>query len=159
MSDSTEIKPKPKRKYKKRATSPHNPIYKDRKHVLRVLELAAIDTPQQLIANSTNMTVKEVQNIVNEYKGMFSLLEDLPKLRRIKGEILEATLLNVVKAMSDPQLVCNSDLVALSKALRELNVVHRLHEGKSTSNANVQSVSFSGKSLADIVQEPDGEPE
>jgi hypothetical protein len=153
-TDDQDLPPQgTKRSYKKRGSGPKDPKYKDRRQVLRVLELTAVDTPKDLIAASTGMTNKEISNIIEEYSTAFSLLSDLPKLRQIKGELIEATLLTVLKSINNQELLDSSDLVALAKALREINVVHRLHEGKSTTNAAVQSTSFSGKSLAEVLEE------
>ena len=124
---------------------------RERKKVVRVLELAALNTPQALIAQAVGDTPQAVSNIIQEFSGIFKELEELPRLRQIQKDLVDATMFKTLKSLNNEDKIEAATLSQVATAFKETYNASRLEHGRSTHN-NATSVTFTntGKGLKDI---------
>lgn len=138
------------------STSKHNapnindPAAKERKKVLRTLELAAIDTPVALIASTLGETKQAITKIIDEYKHVYPQLANLSKLSVIKRELIDASMYQSLESLNDPTKIEGASLRDSAYAFDVLHRASRLEHNQSTSNTAILSFTQDAKSLDDI---------
>lgn len=125
---------------------------KDTTHdqIFRVVELAAIATPRQLIASATNLTVNQVDNIINRYKDIYPQLSKLDDLRKVRSQLVEASMYNLLESMNDRSCIDDADLKQRAYAFTQTYNAFRLETNKSTANHQHLSITNPKKTLSEL---------
>ena len=124
---------------------------------LRQHEIALITTDyargmkQCEIAKKFGVSDASVSMILAQFKPFFAELENVESYRQAKSDILDSASLAVLKEISNPAKILDSDLRALSVSYDILNKHSRLERGLSTNNVaqQVVKVAFSPKGFSE----------
>ena len=111
-------------------------------------ELAAVvldytrGTSQHEIASKFGVSESAVSLILEKFKPAFAELGNVEEYRKAKADLLDSTSLAVLKEISNPSKIIESDIRALSFSYDVLNKHSRLERNLSTSNVATQSVAI-----------------
>lgn len=100
-------------------------------------------TPQHDIAKKFGVSESAVSLILEKFKPAFAELGNVEEYRKAKADLLDSTSLAVLKEISNPTKILDSDLRALSVSYDILNKHSRLERGQSTQNVATQTVTVS----------------
>lgn len=108
-------------------------------------------TPQHEIAGKFGVSESAVSLILEKFKPAFAELGNVEEYRKAKADLLDSTSLAVLKEISNPVKILDSDLKALSVSFDILNKHSRLERGLSTNNVaqQVVKVAFSPKGFSE----------
>lgn len=116
---------------------------------LRQHEIALITTDyargmkQHEIAKKFGVSEASISGILKKFEPFFAELGNVEEYRQAKADILDSASLAVLKEISNPTKILDSDLRALSFSYDVLNKHSRLERNLSTSNVATQTVSIS----------------
>lgn len=99
-------------------------------------------TPQHEIAGKFGVSESAVSLILEKFKPAFAELGNVEEYRKAKADLLDSTSLAVLKEISNPSKILDSDLRALSFSYDVLNKHSRLERNLSTSNVSQQTISI-----------------
>lgn len=112
---------------------------------LRQHEIALITTDyargmkQTEIAKKFGISDASVSAIISQFKPFFAELENVESYRQAKADILDSASLSVLKEISNPTKILDSDLRSLSVSFDILNKHSRLERNLSTQNIATQT--------------------
>lgn len=127
-----------------------DPIKDHQKKILRVVELASVDTPIELISKNVQATTQEVKKILTEYSHIFPQLEKLESLRKNKRDLVESSMFKVLESLTESSKINEASLKESAYAFDVLHKATRLESNQSTSNAAHLTFTSDMKSLDEL---------
>lgn len=127
---------KPGRNYnrKGRPPGPRNGETLRKKRDAKILSLAIQGIPQADIAKAVEVSAGTVCNVLKEFKDTFQHLPQIGKYRESRVDLLDATELQLLKSLNDPDKLARAQLHNVAFSLDKVAMLNRLWQGKSTEN-------------------------
>lgn len=125
---------KPKEERKKRG--PQSPRATAARKERAVLDLVLRNTPEPIISSALDVDRTEIARIREKFSFVFKCLgnNEIEEYEQIRGKILTAVELQLIKSMMDPDKLERATVQSLAYAMRESSTLRRLESGLSTSN-------------------------
>jgi predicted transcriptional regulator len=113
------------------------------KKTAKVLELRARGLSQSEIAGAVGLSETRVKQLVQQFKPVFSELENIEAYQSVRKDLLTATELVLLKSLNDPEKLNKASANAIAYSFSQIFSARRLESGQSTQNVATQTVTIS----------------
>jgi predicted transcriptional regulator len=108
-----------------------------------VLELRARGLSQSEIAGAVGLSETRVKQLIQQFKPVFSELENIEAYQSVRKDLLSATELLLLKSLNDPEKLQKASANAIAYSFSQIFSARRLESGQSTSNVATQTIAIS----------------
>ena len=110
-----------------------------RRRAAEVLRLHVLGHSERQISTLVQYNRSQVKEILADFQCVFAELKNIDVYKRMRGDILTAAELAILRSMMDPTKLEKAQLNTAGYAYKVIHDARRLEEGKSTSNSEVHS--------------------
>lgn len=144
MSDDVEVvSAKPKNKGGRPKGRKDSKSVVQVKKTAKVLELRARGLSQSEIAGAVGLSETRVKQLIQQFKPVFSELENIEAYQSVRKDLLSATELLLLKSLNDPEKLQKASANAIAYSFSQIFSARRLESGQSTSNVTTQTIAIS----------------
>jgi hypothetical protein len=137
VSESSENS-EPKKKRLSRKNKKRTLFDTESRRNRKILELGAKNVPAPYIARSLGMSTTTVRTRLAQFEAVFEELRNVESYESLRGKILTAAELKLLKSMVSPEKIAKASLNQVAYAFRQTHDARRLEHNQSTSNQAVQ---------------------
>lgn len=105
-----------------------------------VLDLHIKGVSNSQIAKATEISTRQVEKILAQFRPVFKRLEEVDKYRKVRRDLLDATELHVLESMVREDKIEKASFNNLAYGLTQVSQLRRLESGQSTQNIASQRV-------------------
>lgn len=109
----------------------------------KVLELRARGLSQSEIAGAVGLSETRVKQLIQQFKPVFTELENIEAYQAVRRDLLSATELLLLKSLNDPEKLSKASANQIAYSFGQIFSARRLEAGQSTSNVATQTVTIS----------------
>lgn len=113
------------------------------KKTAKVLELRARGLSQSEIAGAVGLSETRVKQLVQQFKPVFSELENIEAYQSVRKDLLSATELVLLKSLNDPEKLNKASANAIAYSFSQIFSARRLESGQSTQNVQQSVINVS----------------
>jgi predicted transcriptional regulator len=113
------------------------------KKTAKVLELRARGLGQSEIAGAVGLSETRVKQLIQQFKPVFSELENIEAYQSVRKDLLSATELVLLKSLNDPEKLNKASANAIAYSFSQIFQARRLETGQSTQNVQQSVVKIS----------------
>jgi len=113
------------------------------KKTAKVLELRARGLSQSEIAGAVGLSETRVKQLVQQFKPVFSELENIEAYQSVRKDLLSATELVLLKSLNDPEKLSKASANGIAYSFSQIFQARRLESGQSTQNVQQSVVNIS----------------
>jgi predicted transcriptional regulator len=113
------------------------------KKTAKVLELRARGLSQSEIAGAVGLSETRVKQLVQQFKPVFSELENIEAYQSVRKDLLSATELVLLKSLNDPEKLSKASANGIAYSFSQIFQARRLETGQSTQNVQQSVVAIS----------------
>lgn len=110
------------------------------KKTAKVLELRARGLSQSEIAGAVGLSETRVKQLVQQFKPVFTELENIEAYQSVRKDLLNATELLLLKSLNDPEKLQKASANAIAYSFSQIFSARRLESNQSTANVQTQTV-------------------
>jgi len=111
---------------------------------VQIVNMLSEGMNQQAIANTLDLPLSSIRNVIVEYKTSFNKLQDVAIYEQVKGKLLDSLEFHLLSLMSSTEKLEKASLKTIITAFNTIHNANRLHKNLSTANTATTSVKFTG---------------
>lgn len=146
MTDTSEVEvvaAKPKNKGGRPKGRKDSKAVVQVKKTAKVLELRARGLSQSEIAGAVGLSETRVKQLVQQFKPVFSELENIEAYQSVRKDLLSATELVLLKSLNDPEKLSKASANGIAYSFSQIFQARRLETGQSTQNVQQSVITVS----------------